>query len=46
MSHALLDDLQAWMPFSAEMRYVLENVRMNVEPSALRHRLEKMVSQR
>lgn len=46
MSDALLDDLHAWMPFSAEMRYALGNVRMNVEPPALQHRLEQMLLDR
>jgi hypothetical protein len=43
MSDALLDDLRPWMPFNAEMRYALGNVRMNVEPPTLRHRLEEML---
>ena len=46
MSDALLDDLRAWMPFTAEMRYALRNVRMNVEPPALQHRLEAMLLHR
>ncbi|MGF7056316.1 hypothetical protein GGC47_005534 [Bosea sp. OAE752] len=43
MSDALLEDLRTWMPFTPEMRYALGNVRMNVEPPTLRHRLEAML---